>query len=82
MPNKEGGYGGYQRKPDRQRQVRAPGSSGGVRRVPPRRRRPQPDAPQPGRAERQQRPAARPPRPTTAAAGLPRPLCAAHRRRG
>ena len=35
MPNKEGGYGGYQRKPDRQRQVRAPGSSGGVRRVPP-----------------------------------------------
>ena len=34
MPNKEGGYGGYQRKPDRQRQVRAPGS-GGVRRVPP-----------------------------------------------
>lgn len=34
MPNKEGGYGGYQPKEKRSRQVKAPGS-GGVRRVTP-----------------------------------------------
>lgn len=34
MPNKEGGYGGYQPKEKRSRQVKAPGS-GGVRRVAP-----------------------------------------------
>lgn len=35
MPNKEGGYGGYRRQPDRRgsaRRVRAPGAEGGVRR--------------------------------------------------
>ncbi len=34
MPNKEGGYGGYQPRPRQNRQVKAPGS-GGVRRVTP-----------------------------------------------
>lgn len=47
MPNKEGGYGGYQQKEPRSRQVRSPGS-GGVRRI------------TPGQPVRPQQPAGRP----------------------
>ena len=81
MPNKEGGYGGYQRKPDRQRQVRAPGSRGGVRRVPPGGAAPS-QTPRSPAGQNAAAAGSPPAPPTTAAAGLPRPLCAAHRRRG
>lgn len=56
MPNKEGGYGGYQPKEKQNRQVRAPGS-GGVRRVSPGQQpaRPQQSRPGAGRPSPEQK---------------------------
>lgn len=73
MPNREGGYGGYQNKPDKQRQIHAPGT-GGVRRISPEnygqpreqnRRQPRQSAQRPSAKEAARRPRTGRPEPDT-----------------
>ena len=82
MPNREGGYGGYQKKTDQQRQIHAPGT-GGVRRISPDTYEDLPNGRQPrtahrpvSGAQRRRQPEPRQPQPRRAAYRPARPAAA------